>query len=31
MAGYLGEVAEVRAMLDSRYDDVKERLLGETN
>ena len=23
MAGYLGEVAEVRHMLDSRYDDIK--------
>jgi predicted DNA-binding protein len=23
MAGYLAEVAEVRSMLDSRYDDVK--------
>ena len=23
MAGYLAEVAEVRAMLDSRYDDIK--------
>jgi hypothetical protein len=23
MAGYLAEVAEVRNMLDSRYDDVK--------
>ncbi len=23
MAGYLGELAEVRGMLDSRYDDIK--------
>jgi len=23
LAGYLGEVAEVRKMLDSRYDDIK--------
>jgi predicted DNA-binding protein len=24
MAGYLGEVAEVRNLLDSRYDDIKD-------
>jgi predicted DNA-binding protein len=28
MAGYLAEVAEVRSMLDSRYDDIKT---GRTN
>jgi predicted DNA-binding protein len=34
MAGYLSDVAEVRAMLDTRYDDVKSRRVktvdGET-
>jgi predicted DNA-binding protein len=34
MAGYLAEVAEVRSMLDARYDDIKSGLVkpvdGET-